>query len=383
MIAAWQKLGLELIHDAERHELTVVGCAGQAPVSEAEIFIANSGTTIRFLTAAFSTLRGTYSLDGIPRMRERPIGDLLDALRNLGADIESLNPDRSDCPPVRIRADGLKGGETAISGAISSQFLSGLMLAGPAAESDVSLRIAGELVSVPYVEMTSAVMRSFGANVTGNPRQEIRVSSEAGFRGTEYAVEPDASAASYFWAAAAIAGGSATVLGLSKSSLQGDVRFCDVLSDMGCDVEYADDAITVSRQGDLRGVDVDMADISDTVQTLAAVALFADGPTKVRGVAHNRLKETDRIRDLATELRKFGAEVEEYPDGLRIEPPKAIELAEIETYNDHRMAMSLSLVGLGNPEGVRILNPKCTSKTYPHYWEDLESFSGCRIDRSH
>lgn len=382
MIAAWEQLGLALHHDKSNATLRVEGTAGNVPVREAEIYVANSGTTIRFLTAALCACEGEFKLDGVARMRERPIEDLLVALRQLGADIKSSNQANPNCPPVHVSASGLSGGRVKISGAISSQYLSGLMMATALAREAVEIQVEGELVSVPYVSMTAQVMKSFGAKVSGKPQEAIRIEAGCSYQATEYAIEPDASAASYFWGAAAITGGRAAVLGLSAESLQGDVGFCKVLEQMGCDVDWRPDRITVSRAGPLRGVDVDMADISDTVQTLAAVALAAEGATRVTGVAHNRVKETDRISDLARELRKFGAKVEEFPDGLAIEPPQRIGRAEVETYNDHRMAMSLALVGLICPEGVRILDPKCTSKTYPGYWEDLESFSGCRIDRS-
>jgi 3-phosphoshikimate 1-carboxyvinyltransferase len=379
MIEAWQQLGLSLEHDRTQHTLAVVGGSGRTPVEKKDLFVANSGTTIRFLTASLCACHGSFRLDGVARMRQRPIGDLLDALRQLGAQVESENSDLADCPPVRIEATGLAGGKATVAGNISSQFLSGLMLAAPMAAADVQLVVTGELVSVPYVAMTAEVMRAFGAVITGNAQGPFTISSQAKYRGTNYAIEPDASAASYFWAAAAITGGTATVEGLSRTSLQGDVRFCECLEKMGCKVEYQSDSITV-RGGPLQGIQVDMSDISDTVQTLAAVALFAEGTTTVRGVAHNRVKETDRISDLATEWRKFGARVTESHDGLAIEPPDEVVPCEVETYRDHRMAMSLALVGLRTP-GVVILDPGCTAKTYPNYWEDLKSFSGCRVTR--
>jgi 3-phosphoshikimate 1-carboxyvinyltransferase len=245
----------------------------------------------------------------------------------------------------------------------------------------VHISVAGELVSRPYVTMTTKVMQSFGATVqeVSEDRQDAATLrfdiSAGGYRGIEYEIEPDASAASYFWAAAAITGGSITVQGLSADAIQGDVGFCDVLESMGCKVDHQADSITVSG-APLRGIDVDMNSISDTVQTLAVVALFARGSTRVRGVAHNRFKETDRIGDLACELRKLGATVNEHPDGMTIVPPTdGLRGAMLETYHDHRMAMSLSLAGLRIP-GVRILNPACTSKTYPEFFADLQRLLG-------
>ncbi len=383
MIAAWQQLGLTLEHDISSCLLHIEGCGGRIPVRSAELSLANSGTSIRFLTAALAACGGSYVLDGVPRMRERPIGDLLRALEQLGCSLRSLNTTLPDCPPVAVDLSGMRGGMATVAGNISSQYLSAIMMAAPLAEQDVLLVVDGHLVSVPYVAMTAAVMRAFGAEVVGPAGGPLRIASsqqnsQAGYRAAQYAIEPDASAASYFWGAAAITRGVARVEGLNRESLQGDVRFCEVLEQMGCDVTYHRDAIEV-RGGDLQGVDVDMGHISDTVQTLAAVALFAKGKTTVHGVAHNRVKETDRISDLACELKKFGARVEEFEDGLSIDPPEKIKAAEIETYHDHRMAMSLALVGL-RTHGVVILDPACTAKTYPNYWHDLELFSRCGIE---
>ncbi len=381
MIRAWQQLGLSLSHARSQQSLRVQGCGGQLPSRKADIYVANSGTTIRFLAAALAACHGEFVLDGVPRMRERPILDLVRALNALGAQVTCTNQEHPDCPPVKIDGHGLAGGEAEISGAISSQYLSGLMMAAPLADQQVCLRVTGELVSVPYVEMTAAVMKAFGADTQSELPTVIRVASQR-YLGTDYAIEPDASAASYFWAAAAICGGQARVEGLSRSSLQGDVGFCQVLESMGVQVEYGQDAITTRSSGSLRGVDVDMANISDTVQTLAAVALFAEGPTNVRGVAHNRVKETDRIGDLATELRRLGARVDEREDGLTIHPPEKLQPAVIRTYGDHRMAMSMSLVGLQHP-GVEIQDPGCTAKTYPQFWEDLATTCGAVIRRAH
>jgi 3-phosphoshikimate 1-carboxyvinyltransferase len=267
-----------------------------------------------------------------------------------------------------VYAAGLPGGTARIRGDVSSQFLSGLLMAAPYARAPVELLVEGPLVSQPYVRMTLAVMRAFGLRVVAGDLTRFQLPSGMRYRAREYDIEPDASAASYFWAAAAISGGTVVVEGLSRGALQGDVAFCECLERMGCQVRYAADRITVTG-GPLHGIAVDMNAISDTVQTLAAVALYATGPTTITGVAHNRLKETDRIGDLARELRKLGAEVEERPDGLRI-VPSVVRGAEIETYQDHRMAMSLALAGLGTP-GVVIRNPQCTEKTYPQFFADL------------
>jgi 3-phosphoshikimate 1-carboxyvinyltransferase len=381
MAAALKQLGITVEHNPQSRSLRVSGGGGKIPAPEARLYVGNSGTTVRFLTAMVTLGRGVYRLEGKPRMAKRPIQDLLDALRQLGVD--AISEFATGCPPVMVHGEGLSGGSAAIAGNVSSQFLSALLLTAPYARQTVELTIEGELVSQPYVEMTLAVMRAFGVTVQQRfpnsplPSGEGRVRGASGYiipanqryRGREYAIEPDASAASYFFAAAAITGGQVAVEGLSQNSLQGDVAFCECLRRMGCAVEYQADAIVVTG-GRLRGIDADMNALSDTVQTLAAVALFADGPTTIRNVAHIRHKETDRIGNLAAELRKLGAEVEELADGLTIHP-RPLHGAEIETYDDHRMAMSLSLVGLQVP-GVQISHPECTAKTYPGFFSDLE-----------
>lgn len=372
MIAALGQLGIPVAWTDEGRSLAVKGSAGRIPSVEGDLYCANSGTTIRFLTALTTLGHGAFRLDGIPRMRERPIADLIDALRQLGADVRSELA--SGCPPVVVHANGLPGGSAKVRGDISSQFLSGFLMAAPCADSPVELKITRKLVSQPYVHMTLAVMRAFGAEVeTGETLSEFHIAAPQTYRARDYAIEPDASAASYFWAAAAITGGEVTVEGLSTGSLQGDVAFVDCLAAMGCEIRRDADSITVIgrplHSRPLHGVDVDMNAISDTVQTLAVVALFADGPTTVRNVAHVRHKETDRLTALATELRKLGATVDEREDGLTI-TPGPFTAAAIHTYNDHRMAMSFALAGLKQP-GVQILDPECTAKTYPDFFRDL------------
>ncbi|TWT35670.1 3-phosphoshikimate 1-carboxyvinyltransferase [Posidoniimonas corsicana] len=369
MIEGLGKLGIA-VEPAGDASLAVEGCGGEIPALEADLFIGNSGTTVRFLTALVTLGHGAFRLDGVPRMRERPIGDLADALNALGAKVQCESP--GGCPPVEVHANGLPGGAAAVRGDISSQFLSGLMMAAPCADRPVELSVNGELVSKPYVAMTLEVMRAFGAD--GAAADDLSSFSIpcSGYRACDYAIEPDASAASYFWAAAAIAGGTVTVEGLSMDALQGDVHVVDCLEKMGCRVERQADAISVTG-GSLHGAELDMNAISDTAQTIAAVALFAEGPTTITGIGHNRHKETDRIGDLAVELRKLGATVDEHDDGMTI-TPGSLRPAEVATYDDHRMAMSLALVGLRQP-GVVILDPGCTSKTYPEFFRDLESIT--------
>jgi 3-phosphoshikimate 1-carboxyvinyltransferase len=357
--------------------LRVRGCGGRIPAGSAELYVANSGTSVRFLTALVALGHGTFRLHGTPRMHERPIADLLDALTALG--VEARSEKANGCPPVMVRADGLQLTRVAIRSDVSSQFLSALLLAAPCSSGQdgqpAHIEVVGPMVSMPYVEMTLAVMRAFGATPVGTSEGRSFQVPRGGYRAAEYEIEPDASAASYFWAAAAITQGRVRVGGLNKSSLQGDVAFCGCLAQMGCQVSNEPDGITVQGRP-LQGIDVDMNAISDTVQTLAVVALFARGSTNIRGVAHIRHKETDRIAALAAELRKLGAEVEERPDGLRI-TPRPLHAATIETYDDHRMAMSLALAGLKVP-GVVINNPECTAKTYPQFFDDFERLRAAR-----
>jgi 3-phosphoshikimate 1-carboxyvinyltransferase len=371
MVESLGRLGIEVQHDSAKHEMIVVGCAGKPPVAEADLWLENSGTSIRFLTALCSLGEGRFRLDGNARMRERPIKDLTDALSTLGIHCECELG--TSCPPVVVSGQGLPGGELTVAGNLSSQYLSALLMAAPCASSAVDLRVSGELVSQPYVDMTMGVMAQFGVSV-GLPEKNRFAIPPQHYRAAEYAIEPDASAASYFFALAAVTGGVVTVEGLSEFALQGDVRFVEALRQMGCDVEYAQDSITVRGTDSLTGIDIDMNAISDTAQTLAVVALFANGPTRIRDVAHMRHKETDRVAALVTEIRRLGVDAEEHDDGLTINPGP-ITPATIATYDDHRMAMSFALAGLRVP-GIRIANPACTGKTYPEFFNDLERLCG-------
>ena len=337
------------------------------PASHADLFVANSGTTMRFLTALVSLGHGRFRLDGVPRMRERPIEDLLVTLRQLG--VSAFSERGNGFPPVVVEASGLAGGRAVIKGNVSSQFLSGLLMAASAAQSEVAIEVEGELVSWPYVAMTVQMMRQWGLEIETPSTTRFRVPGRQRSGVMGYEIEPDASGASYFWAAAAIARGNVRVGELTARSLQGDVFFLNLLEEMGCAVVRGHNGLTVHGRP-LRGIDVDMNDISDTVMTLAAVACFAEGPTTIRNVAHIRHKETDRLAALATELRRVGAEVDEFADGLTI-TPRPLHGAEIETYNDHRMAMSMALIGLRVP-GIVIKNPGCVAKTYPGFFDDLE-----------
>jgi 3-phosphoshikimate 1-carboxyvinyltransferase len=373
MVDSLRRLGIAVEHDPAAATIRVAGCGGRIPAASAELFVANSGTSLRFLTAMLANGRGTYKLDGTPRMHQRPVADLLMALNGLGSDA------RSDlgtgCPPVTVNAGGLDGGYAFVKGDVSSQFLSGLLMALPYARETTSVEVDGTLVSRPYVAMTLAVMEAFGVQAGNRKFQRFDV-RPARYTGRDYRIEPDASAASYFFAAAAITGGTVTVEGLGTESLQGDVAYVDVLEHMGCTVVRDRDATTVTG-GPLRGVDVDMNAISDTVMTQAVVAMFASGMSRIRNVGHIRHKETDRIAAVATELRKLGATVDEREDGLVLFPPETITPARIATYDDHRMAMAFALAGL-KADGITILDPACVAKTYPGFWDDLARLSEAR-----
>ncbi len=368
MVDSLRRLGIPVDHDQEAAVIRLQGSANKIPAREADLFVANSGTSLRFLTAMVSTASGVYRLDGTPRMRARPVADLLQALNGLGA--EASSDLGTGCPPITVRASGLDGGYAFVRGDVSSQFLSGLLMALPYSRDETTVEVEGVLVSRPYVLMTIQVMEEFGVRV--NNRKDRRFDVRPGrYRGRTYAVEPDASAASYFFAAAAITGGTVTVDGLGTDSIQGDMGFVDILEFMGCAVVRGRTSTTVTG-GPLRGVDIDMNAISDTVMTLAVIALFATGITRIRNVGHIRHKETDRISALATELRKFGATITEQPDGLILFPPESSPTTptSVATYDDHRMAMAFALVGLKVP-GVTILDPGCVAKTYPGFWDDL------------
>ena len=370
MLESLARLGFSVRHDPDLAIVSVGGRGGDVPSGSTDLWLENSGTSIRFLTALCSLGSGEYRLDGSKRMQERPIADLISALNQLGASVTSIKG--TGCPPVRVVAHRLRGGTVKVPGHISSQFLSALLMAAPAAEERVEITVTGTLVSVPYVEMTLAVMRQFGVHVDVESYERFSIEPQRYSPG-RYAIEPDASAASYFFAAAAVTGGEITVQGLTRDALQGDVQFVDVLEEMGCTVIESDDGITL-RGGPLRGVDVDMNAISDTAQTLAAIAPFAEGPTRIRNVAHMRHKETDRISAVVTELRRLGLRVDEFDDGLTIHPGP-LRSTTIRTYDDHRMAMSFAITGLKSG-GIQIADPGCTAKTYPRFFEDLAALRG-------
>lgn len=363
----------------------VVGCGGRFPVSCAELFLGNAGTAFRPLAAVLAVLGGEYLLKGVPRMHERPIADLVDALRLIGADVEYLESE--GFPPLRI-GEGrvLPVRPVSVRGDVSSQFVTALLLALPLSGSPWKVVVQGELISKPYVEITLNLMRRFGVDVTRRGWNEFSVPAVPYRAIDQIHVEGDASAASYFLAAGAISGlrstGHVRVEGVGESSIQGDVRFVDILRQMGAHIEMGPNWIEsgtedeVRRVGKLRAIDVDLNHIPDAAMTVAVLALFADGPCTLRNIGSWRVKETDRISAMATELRKLGASVNEGADFLVITPPVAIRSGvSIATYDDHRIAMCFSLVALGDAT-VRILDPACVNKTFPEYFREFASIAG-------
>ena len=375
-------LGFEVTLDPPHARMTVVGLGGRIPAESASLFIGNAGTAARFLTAFLTLGRGKYLLDGDARMRERPIGDLVESLTQIGAKVRPVATENrlrvTDysiiCPPIEIHSSGLPGGKTKLAGHISSQFLSALLMVAPYARSPVEIEVTTELNSKPYVDMTLSIMQDFGVTVERQGYERFRISPARYSPLPAYPIESDASAASYFFAAAALCGGTVWVENISRASLQGDIRFLDVLEQMGCIVQEDGHSIGVSGCSPLRGLDMDMRDIPDTAQTLAAIAPFASSPTRIRGIASARLKETDRIHAVCVELQRLGVQVEEHDDGMTIYPCSSFEPAVVRTYNDHRMAMAFSLVGLRVP-GIVIENPACVSKTFPNFFEVLATLS--------
>lgn len=333
------------------------------PVSD-PIFLGNSGTSMRFLTAVAALGQGTYRLTGTSRLCERPMGELLEALQSLGAQAASEKGD--NCPPILVQGGGLKGGKTSLSGAVSSQYLSALLLVGALASEGVEITITGELVSRPYVDITLAVLSAFGVSHHREGYRRFSLPGGQRYRSRHFDIEADASSASYFWAAAALTGGRVTIVNLDLESVQGDIDFLAVLGRMGCRLNSSPEGLTV-QGGPLRGIDMDMSAMPDLVPTLAVLAAFAQGETVVSGVAHLRHKESNRLAALVTELRKMGVAAEERPDGLRIvggEPQGAV----IDTYQDHRIAMSFAVAGL-KAQGVVIRDPDCVVKSFPEFWE--------------
>lgn len=371
MLGCLHELGVELRVDRARRVVRVTGTGG-GPDRGALLDARLSGTTARFVLPFAALGTHTVVLDGEAPLRARPMGDLIGALQQLGAELEPLGEPAH--LPVRVEGRGLQGGSVSVRGDVSSQFLSGLLLSGPGMRDGLVVEVSTELVSVPYVEMTLSVMGEFGARIDRPHPRRFEVHPGAAPAPERYGIEPDASAASYFFAAAALLGGRVRVEGLGSSSLQGDLAFVDALERMGASVERGQHHTVVQGPEQLRGIDIDMADLSDTAQTLAAVAVFASSPTTISGIGFIRHKETDRIAAVVQELRRCGIDAEELPDGLRVHPGE-VRPAVVQTYRDHRMAMSFSLLGL-RAEGVRIADPRCVEKTFPDYWRTFEGLRG-------
>jgi len=376
MMRALRELGFDIAVDEAQRVVTVVGQGGAIPSPSANLMLGNAGTAYRFLTAACCLGQGRYVLDGVPRMRQRPIAPLVDALLALGAGITYA--EKPGFPPLQLDAVGLRhsGDAVPVQGAISSQFISALLQIGPCVQGGMMVRFDGPVVSRPYIEMTLGLMHGFGARFEVDREFRHVTLQPTGYRALDYAVEPDASNASYFLAAAAICPGSkCTIEGLGRRSVQGDVGFADLLHQMGAGLTFGSDFITVigpSAEQPLRGIDIDLNAMPDMAQTLAVVALFARGRTVLRNIGNLRVKETDRLEALRVELTKLGAAVEIDGDDLVIDPPADNRLtpAEIDTYDDHRMAMSFAVAGLRAP-GVVIRDPGCVAKTFPEYFEYL------------
>ncbi|WP_321463460.1 3-phosphoshikimate 1-carboxyvinyltransferase [uncultured Vibrio sp.] len=373
MLNALTTLGVQYQLSEDKTECVVEGLGQPFSVSEpVELFLGNAGTAMRPLAAALCLGEGEYVLTGEPRMKERPIGHLVTALQDAGADIEYL--ENENYPPLKIVGTGLKSGTVSIDGSISSQFLTAFLMSAPLAEGEVRINIEGDLVSKPYIDITLHIMKQFGVNVINNDYQEFVIPAGQHYVAPgDFLVEGDASSASYFLAAAAIKGGEVKVTGIGKNSIQGDIQFADALEKMGAEIEWGDDYV-IARAGKLKGIDMDYNHIPDAAMTIATTALFAEGTTAIRNVYNWRVKETDRLAAMATELRKVGAEVEEGEDYIIVKPVPQLKHAAIDTYDDHRMAMCFSLVALSDTP-VTINDPKCTSKTFPDYFDKLKSLS--------
>jgi 3-phosphoshikimate 1-carboxyvinyltransferase len=368
MLKALDSLGVSFSLKNNGITCEIKGLGGPLGASSDELFLGNAGTAMRPLCAALCLGNNSYHLTGEERMEERPIGDLVDALRQAGAEIKYIK--NEGFPPLKINGCGLKGGEIRIDGSVSSQFLTAFLMAAPMAGGDSTIIIEGELVSKPYIDITLKMMQSFGVLVENHDYKEFVIKGNQVYQSPgNFLVEGDASSASYFLAAAAIKGGKVRVNGVGRQSMQGDILFADVLKKMGAIITWGDDFIEAEK-GELTAVDMDMNHIPDAAMTIATTALFAKGTTAIRNVYNWRVKETDRLSAMATELIKVGAEVVEGKDYIEITPPKKLQHAAIDTYNDHRMAMCFSLVALSNT-AVTINDPGCTSKTFPDYFEQF------------
>jgi 3-phosphoshikimate 1-carboxyvinyltransferase len=373
MLAALKRLGVNYRLSEDKTQCWVTGCAGHFPFQQGlTLFLGNAGTAMRPLAAVLAAIPGDVTLTGEPRMEERPIGALVDAMEQAGAEINYLK--QPGYPPLKVSGNWLLGGDIEVDGSVSSQFLTGILMAAPLFEEGCKIQIKGELVSKPYIDITLKVMAQFGVKVEHADYRQFSIAAGQHYRSPgHFLVEGDASSASYFLAAAAIAGGKVKVVGIGCNSIQGDIRFAEVLQKMGARIQWGEDFIQVERNS-LKGIDMDMNHIPDAAMTIATTALFAKGDTRIRNIYNWRVKETDRLAAMATELRKVGANVTEGSDYIVISPPKSLLEAQIDTYDDHRMAMCFSLVALSNTP-VIINDPECTVKTFPDYFQRLAAIS--------
>ncbi len=371
MCIALRELGVEIEANEDRCTFWVAGNGGKIPVNHAELYVGNSGTTSRSLVSYVALGKGNFVIDGDePMRRTRPIANLLDALRQLGVDVRSVY-DNGFLPAI-VNANGFEGGKSRLNTNKSSQFLTSLMLVAPYTKKGIEVEITDK-IKTPYIDITLSVMKAFGVTVTHDNYRSYLIEGRQKYQACEFLIEPDASSASYFFAAAALTGGRVQVDNLNSDSVQGDVHFVDVLEKMGCQVNWKRGGCEVIGAKQLKGIDIDMNAISDTWPTLAAIAPFAASKVGIRNIGHTRWQESDRIHATVTELRKLGVKVVEGKDGVEISPSR-ITPAAIDTYNDHRIAMSFSLIGLKVP-GIRIKNPSCVNKTFPTYFDVLQSLN--------
>lgn len=374
MVVALRQLGVRITLDDSWQNCTVIGGHGLfAPTDEKLRFnLGNAGTAIRPLSAILSLVPGTFEIDGDEYMRERPIGQLVDALKQLGADITYLQ--HEGYPPFEMKGGAVKAGKVDIPGNISSQYLTSLLMSLPLIEGNSTIHVIGDQVSKPYLDITLGIVEQFGVTASHENHQHFTIPGGQQYRSPgSFLIEGDASSASYFFGAAAIAGGPIRVHGIGESSVQGDIQFLDTIEQMGATVQRSANWVEVTG-GELKGIDVDLNHIPDAAMTIAAIALFADGPTHIRNIYNWRVKETDRMHAMAEGLTSLGAAVKTTEDAIYIEPPETIKPASIDTYGDHRIAMSFSLAALGTAD-VTIQDPDCTRKTFPDYFDVFQALS--------
>lgn len=361
-----QELGANLSYEGKSIRVTGTGGKFRPPLNCKRLYLGNSGTSFRLLLSVVALGRGEFILTGTQRMLTRPIGPLVTALKQLGVEVSCV--ENNDCPPVHLKANGIRGGTVSMPGDKSSQFVSSLLLSGPYAENDIEIKLSGELVSRPYVDVSIDVMKLFGVKVDREGYRYFRIPSGQAYQPGEFTIQGDASSASYFWAAAAVTGGTVATENIHPyATRQGDIRFLETLERMGCFIEKKSDRVVV-HGGTLSGIDVEMSDMPDMVPTLAAIGLFARGKTTIRNVSHLHYKESDRLRALALEWNRLGGRVEETGDGLIIHGGRPLSGTLIDPHDDHRLAMSLAVVGLRVP-GIRIREEGCVNKSFSRFWE--------------